>query len=184
MLKLVINGREDFDEETSTFLYPDKVTIELEHSLVSLSKWEYIHEIPFLSGNEKTIEQVLSYISCMIINDVDFDSIVDDLTQAHVDEIHKYMDSKHTATWFSDNTNRPSTQVITSELIYYWMNISGIEKSYETWHLNNLFTLLRVHSSHNAKQNSAGKKTRMGSDEMARRREENARRMSEYGSKG
>lgn len=183
MLKLVIDGDERWDSVIEKFVYPDRITVELEHSLVSLSKWESKFEKPFLTEESKTTEELLTYVECMILNVENTEDIVPLLRQNHVNDITKYIDSKQTATWFSDTKSGTSSQVITSELIYYWMFAAGLDISCQDWHLNRLFTLLRVHSAHNEKANNGGKK-RFTSQDAKNRAAENERRRKLYGSSG
>lgn len=184
MLRLEILGEEQWDSENEKFVYPERFVIKLEHSLVSLSKWESKFEKPFLTEESKTHDEILGYIQCMILDVEDPDLYVPFLTQDHVYKIQEYIDSKQTATWFTDNRPSRSTQTITNELVYYWMAKAEIPIECETWHLNRLFTLLRVHSAHNAAADTNGKKKRMSSSDAAERAKENERRRQLYGTKG
>jgi hypothetical protein len=123
--------------------------IELEHSLVSVSKWEAITEKPFLSNGVKTDEDVLLYIRCMCRSPISNEKFVEALTAEDLSNINNYINAKQTATWFSEDRNPRSREVVTSELIYYWMIAMGIPFECQHWHLNRLLTLIRVCSVKN-----------------------------------
>lgn len=144
MLKLTIPKQELYDEEKNEFTYIDEKTINLEHSLISISKWESIHEKPYLTNDEKTIEERIDYIKCMTLTQNVPDDIYLGLTSENLLTIDNYINSKMSATWFSNTNNRTSREIITSELIYYWMVEYGIPFECQKWHLNRLMTLIRV----------------------------------------
>jgi hypothetical protein len=181
MLTIVVPGVEMFDDTTQEFVTQGDVTLELEHSLVSLSKWESMHEKPFLGREEKTTEEVMSYIECMILTENSPEEILQKISESNLEDINRYIDSKMTGTWFNDAPGAPKTRdVITSELIYYWMIIFNIPfDPCERWHLNRLFTLIRVC---NIKQAKPQKMSR--SELAARNRELNDQRRARLGSKG
>lgn len=185
MLKIVIDGKEFWDEENEEFLYPDRIELELEHSLLSLSKWESKHQKPFLSSEKKTREEVFSYIQCMVVTPgLDLD-VLYDLSQESLSEIQSYIDSTQSATTFGSlpGGRRGSSEVITSELIYYWLVAFTIPFESESWHLNRLFSLIRIANDKNAKANGGGKK--LSRHELAQRyRDLNAKRRAETGSSG
>ena len=179
MLKIVVGGKEAFDESSNQFVILGGTVIELEHSLVSLSKWESRFEKPFLDKGEKTSAEVLGYIRAMAINEVSEETF-SKLSDANVSEINAYIDAKMTATWFREEHSAPPTrEVITAELIYHWMISFQIPWECEMWHLNRLFTLIRVC---NLKQ---AKPKKMGRAEVAQRnRELNAQRKSRLHTSG
>lgn len=152
MLKLIINQKDYYDELTSEFVKLNGQTIELEHSLLSLSKWESIYQIPFLGPEPKTSEQVMTYIKCMVLTpDVD-ESIFQHFTQEDLDKIDKYINSKESATTFGIMPQQKGPgEVITSELIYYWMVAFNIPFECEKWHINRLFSLVRICNIKNSK---------------------------------
>lgn len=149
MLLLTIPPIEMFNEKTSEFVYSKETKISLEHSLVSLSKWESRWNKPFLSKDNKTLEETIDYIRCMTITQNVDPEVYFRLTDENINTINKYIESPMTATTFSDN-GRSSREIITSELIYYWMISLNIPMECQKWHLNRLLTLIRVCNIKNA----------------------------------
>jgi len=150
MLTLITQDQEYFNEETSEFVPIKGRTIKLEHSLVSLSKWESKWEKPFLGKDEKPKEEIMDYIRCMMIDRNIPHNIVYTLSDDQIEEINTYIDRKMTATTFSEfHKSATSREVITAELIYYWMIAFNIPFECEKWHLNRLLTLIRVCSIKN-----------------------------------
>lgn len=158
MLKITIPPSKYWDakrgESGQFFTYPEKpVTLQMEHSLVSLSKWEAKWQKPFLSNTtEKTPEEMIDYFRCMTITqNVDpnlYYFIPEDIGL----KIREYIQAPMTATTFGKEVQKPSREIVTSELIYYWMTALNIPFECEKWHLNRLMTLIKVCSIKNAPQ--------------------------------
>lgn len=154
-LKIEVRGSELFDEETERFIEVKPTVLNLEHSLIAISKWESKYHIPFLGQTEKTPEQLEYYFRCMTINQNVDPNVYKGLTASQQKEIVDYIHDPMTATWFGDDKKpglgkgKKKPEVITSELIYYWMVAHNIPSEYEKWHLNRLLTLIQVCNSYN-----------------------------------
>ena len=180
MLRLVIKGEESFNEETQTFEETQDVVFELEHSLLSVSKWESDYQKPFLSPVPKTPAEVFGYLRAMVITpNPDLDALYR-CTKQNLDEAQAYIDSKQSATIFGEMPERRGPgEVITSELIYYWLVSFNIPFECETWHLNRLFALIRIANIKNSKQK------KMSQTELAQRnRDLNEKRKKELNTLG
>lgn len=146
MLPIKIPDWDEWDEAQELFVTKKGPTIRLEHSLISISKWEEVYHKPFLNS-KKTSEEMLFYISCMCIDAPPPLSVLAHLTKDDYDKIGDYIEDPHTATWFREEEGKgagPDRQVITSELIYYWMIESNIPFECKKWHIKRLLTLIRV----------------------------------------
>ena len=179
MLTIVVPGAEHFDDDKQEFFTVGDFTLELEHSLVALSKWESEFEKPFLGKEEKTDEEIFGYIRAMSMTPNVPPEVWFRLTEDNVEAINKYIDSKMTATWFNKTKETPSSERITSELIYYWMVVFQIPFECETWHLSRLFTLIKICNVKNEKP-----KKMNSSEAAAQRRELNAQRKAQLGTSG
>lgn len=158
MLQITIPANERWDEASQEFIYNSKDTVlTLEHSLLSLSKWESIWHKPFLTDDPKSQEERISYIQCMTINQNADPNVYRFLTDNNIKQINDYISDSMTATWFSDDKDSKSSKVkkeiITSELIYYRMVVAQIPLECQKWHLNRLLTLLRVWNIKQAEEN-------------------------------
>lgn len=145
MLKIIIPSTEFYNEETSEFIIIKTQELLLEHSLVSISKWESKWEKPFLDKTQKTSEETLDYIKCMTITQNVKPEVYLALSQDNVSDIMTYIQSSRSATTFGkDKNSSASREIITSELIYYWMINYNIPVEFEKWHLNRLLNLIRI----------------------------------------
>lgn len=181
MLKIHIDKFEVYDESKAEFMYYPETDIVLEHSLVSISKWESKWHKPFLdSRTEKTNEEVIDYIRCMTLSQNVKDEIYEYLPAKVIDQVNAYIDDPMTATWFAkDNEHsQRNSEIITSELIYYWMITLNIPVKFEKWHLNRLITLIRVCNIKNTPPKKMSKKAsmeRMAALNKARREQANSK---------
>ena len=145
MLKITIPEREIWNEKTEKFERIKECTLQLEHSLVSLSKWESKWHKPFLNNKKPTAEEILDYIKCMTITQNVNEKAYEYLTEENIKEIVNYIDDPMTATSISEEKKGGRGRIITSELIYYWMTAYNINIPVcQKWHLNRLLTLIRV----------------------------------------
>lgn len=180
MLTITIPAIELFDEVKMEFINTKEQTLELEHSLVSLAAWESIWEKPFLTKEEKTREETISYIRCMTLTpNVDPDVytyINDDI----IKEVNAYIAAPMTATTFTEEkTGKTNSDITTAEIIYYWMVSLNIPPEYRFWHLNQLMTLIKVCSIKNAPP-----KKRKAADIMRENAARNAARRKKLNSRG
>lgn len=184
MLRIVIPEKEGFDDEKSKFVKIPEVVVDLEHSLLSLSKWESKYQKPFLAGPpqapSRTNEEAFGYLKAMVITPGLDPDVLHRCTQENVDEIQSYIDSSQSATTFGHLPERRGPgEIITSELIYYWLIAYQIPFECETWHLNRLFSLIRICNIKNSKQ------PKMGRRELAERNARlNAERKAKLGTRG
>lgn len=148
MLQIIVPGIELFDEKLGEFTTTKSQTLSLEHSLVSVSKWESTWHKPFISKDKKTNEETIDYIRCMTITQNVDPTVYSCLTQQNINDVNKYIEDPMTATWFTERKDIPkptsNREQITSELIYYWMIALEIPMDCQRWHLNRLFTLIRI----------------------------------------
>ena len=181
MLSINIKSRELFDERTSEFITVKGGTLKLEHSLVSISKWESKWKIPFLYKKKKTNAQIDDYIRCMSVNGDPDPILIASISSEDKNRIIDYIEEKQTATWFSNLDDKRNTQsdVITSELIYYWMIEYQIPHEYEKWHLSRLLTLIEICN----RKNSTPKKMSQA-EIIARNKALNAERKARLHSRG
>lgn len=178
MISITIPKGEIYDEKSEEFVYFKGATISLEHSLISISKWESKWHKPFLSHDNKTAEETIDYIKCMTITQNVDPRAYEFLTPDNINQVNRYIEDPMTATTFSD-TGRPSREIITSEIIYYWMIAMNIPSEYQKWHLNRLLTLIQVCSIKNSP------KKKMSSAELnARNRALNEARKKQWNTRG
>lgn len=179
MYEIEIPGGELYDELKNEFYYLSPKTIKLEHSLVSLSKWERKWHVPFLTDKPKSIEQTVDYIKCMTISqnvDPNYYSLI---TDAMLRDIMAYVEDPMTATTVPEESGNRSREPITAELIYYWMIELGIPVEFQKWHLNSLLTLIKTV---NFKRSPEKKRSQMETAQMYKRL--NAERRKALNTKG
>lgn len=144
MLRITIPAAEQWDDEKEEFVYTKECSINLEHSLVSLYKWESKWNKPFLGKEDKTEEEILDYVRCMTVSPKVEPNVYYALTQENIQSILEYISAPMTATTFSNRNPRQNNEIITAEIIYYWMVAFNIPFECQKWHLNQLLTLIRV----------------------------------------
>lgn len=151
MLKIVVPASEQWDEVNQVFINTKEQTLQLEHSLVSLSKWESKWCKPFIQNNDKTNEEILDYIKCMTLTQNVDPNVYLCLTEQNLLDINSYIESPMTATFFNEFEPRTfNNEIITAEIIYYWMITLNIPFECQKWHINRLLTLIRVCNIKNA----------------------------------
>lgn len=182
MLQITIPSVELFDEVNSIFINTKEQTLQLEHSLVSLSKWESKWCKPFMSSRDKTVEETLDYIRCMTITQNVNPEVYLRLSKENVEQIERYIEAPMTATTVpKQQSGKINNEIVTSELIYYWMFSLNIPKECEKWHLNRLITLIQAC---NFKNQPPSKRKQNMSDIITQQAALNAKRRAELNSKG
>lgn len=169
-----------WDSVNECFVTRKGYTLKLEHSLISLQEWESRWHKPFLNS-EKTNEELIDYIRCMTINKGIPDEAYYRIPMSKIEEITNYIKDPMTATTINSKTRRATgkKEIITAEIIYYWMCSFNIPSEYRKWHLNQLLMLIKVFDAKN------GKQEKMSPQEAAEwRRSQNAARRAKMHSKG
>jgi hypothetical protein len=180
MLRITIPAVEQWDEIKQEFVFTKEQTLSLEHSLVSLSKWESKWCKAFLTKDEKSFEETLDYIKFMTLTQNVDPEVYNYLTNGNISEINEYIEAPMTATYFSDEkTSKTSREQVTAELIYYWMIALNIPFECQKWHLNRLLTLIKVCNIKNQPPKKRSKK-----DIMSRNAALNAARKKQLNTKG
>lgn len=180
MLRLTIRFPEMWDEINEEFRYRAPVELQLEHSLVSVAKWESKWHKPFLGSGDRTAEETLDYIRCMTITKNVDPSVYDYMDQTFIQRVSEYIDDPMTATWFTNRrTGPPSSEQVTAELIYYWMIAFEIPFECQKWHLNRLLTLIRVCEAKTAKSEKMSR-----NDVLRQQNALNAARRKKYNTRG
>lgn len=186
MLTIKIKGKELYNQQTKEFIMVKDTTLALEHSLVSVSKWEAKYHKPFISKDQKTRDETLYYIKCMTITQNVDPNVYLALTNDNLKAINEYIDDSMTATWFNERKGpdgRPrgpkSSEQITSELIYYWMIALEIPFECQKWHLNRLLVLIRICNIKNQPSKKASKQ-----ETLSRNAQLNAARKKKLGTTG
>lgn len=180
MLQITIPAVELFDENTNEFISTTEQTLQLEHSLVSLHKWESKWCKPFLSKQDKSPEELLDYVKCMTVTQNVNPDVYMFLTDDNLRQINSYIEAPMTATTFSDNGNsKKNREIVTAELIYCWMITLNIPFECKKWHLNSLLTLIKVCTIKNQPPKKTSKK-----DLLSRNAALNAARRKQYNTSG
>lgn len=180
MLVIEVALREGYDETKQEFVVAESVAIEMEHSLVSVSKWESKFEKPFLGKDPKSADELLWYIEAMTLTPKVPPEIFSKLSEANVAEIDAYIQAKMTATTFNERgSKKPNNEVITAEIIYHWMIALNIPVEFQYWHLNRLLTLVRVINLKNQPAKKMGRR-----EMLAERQKLNAQRRQQMGTNG
>lgn len=178
MLEIVVPGREFFDEDKNEFVITKSTKLTLEHSLISLSKWESKWEKPFLSS-DKSVPETIDYIRCMTLTQNVDPLVYNALNNENVQDVIKYIEAPMTATKVKAQKHARNSETVTAELIYYWMIALNIPFECQKWHLNKLLTLIEVCSVKNQPQKKMSK-----SEILRSNRELNAARRAKYKTKG
>ena len=179
MLQLVVPDLEVYDDGKSEFIIKKGQILQVEHSLVSIAKWESKWNKPFLTNKSKTIEETIDYIKCMTITQNVLPYIYSQITNENVNQVSEYIALPMSATWFTNEDNTPSKEIITSEIIYYSMIAYNIPFECQKWHLNRLLTLIRVCKKKNDKPKKMSR-----TEIVNRNRELNNKRRQQSNSKG
>lgn len=184
MLTITIPEGHLFDEENQIFIDTKETTLQLEHSLISVSKWESKWKKSFLSNPDKSAEEVVDYIRCMTVNQNVDPNVYLVVTGSIMNEVNEYINDTMTATFFSERKgqNGYKKEIITSEVIYYWMIAQNIPMECQKWHLNRLLTLIKVCSIKNTPPEKRSKQNK--SDMLAERAALNAKRKAALHSNG
>ena len=181
MLRITIPSRELFDENTYTFTSIKGQTIQLEHSLVSISKWESKWKKPYMSPAPKTPDEFLDYIRCMTITQNVDPNVYYGLTEENINDVLVYIEDPMSARVISSRNNPGARKnTVTSELIYYYMFSFNIPKECEKWHFNRLLNLIDLFSI----KNQPKKNKRVTRDDIMERRALNEQRKAMWNTKG
>lgn len=179
MLKITITKKELFNEATNEFINIPETTLSLEHSLVSISKWESKYCKSFFSREQKSDIETLDYIKCMTINTNISDDVYFGLSTENLKDIKSYIDSPMTATTVRETSRSGGRELLTSELIYYYMIALGIPFECQKWHINRLLMLIKVCNAKNG-----GQKKMTKAEQIAQYRSLNQARRAALNTKG
>ena len=187
MLKVIVSAEETWDDAKEEFIPAlPPVELTLEHSLISVSKWESKWHKPYLSSN-LSVEETRDYIRCMCLTQNVPDEVFERIDGRVMNQVADYISDPMTATWFTDDkvdggprkTGRLRGEVITAEILYYQMITCGVPMECQKWHINRLITLIRVISEKNAPPKKMSK-----SDVARRYAQLNAQRRAKLGTRG
>lgn len=175
MLQIIVPGIELWDETKEEFVMgAEPQLLELEHSLDSISKWEARWNKAFISKKDKSYEETIDYIKCMTLTPNVSPEVYTRLSKDNISEVEKYISAPMTATYFpKDGSGKGGNDVVTSEVIFYWMVSFQIPFECQYWHLNRLIALIRVCEIKNKpakKRNSKELASRYAAQNAANRR--------------
>lgn len=180
MLTITIGGIEQYDEINNEFTTSKVHTLTLEHSLVSLSKWESFYCKPFLTKKGKSYEETVYYVRCMTLTQNVNEEAYSNIDDTIISQVNEYIDAPMTATTFSKtNKQTPNRETVTAEIIYYWMIALSIPLECQKWHLNRLLTLISVCNIKNQPPKKLNKKAILNQNAQL-----NAARRAQYNTKG
>lgn len=180
MLQVTIPAAEYFDEKTGEFSSIRETRLQLEHSLISVAKWEAKWQKPFIGKDDKTLDECVDYVRCMTLTPNVNPLVYRFLTESNFRQINAYIDAPMTATTFSEQENKQfNRDVITAEIVYYWMVALNIPFECQKWHLNRLITLIRVCNVKNSPSKKMGRR-----EVMERNRALNEARRKKLNTKG
>lgn len=179
MIEIRVPQTEAWDETNECFIVLPEETVKMEHSLISIAKWESRWHEPFMGDSDKTDEQILDYMRCMVMGNKDPD-VVYRFTMEDSERIGEYINDPMTATTFTDLERKALRgETVTAELIYYWMISLKIPIEFQKWHFNRLMTLIRVCLIKNQPEKKMGR-----SELLARNKALNDARRKRLNSKG
>lgn len=179
-LTITVPEREFYDEKSGRFIVIHKTTLQFEHSLLSISKWEAKWHKPYLSKTEKKDYEALDYLRCMCLTKNVDPNVYLAISSKQMQQINEYINNPMTATTIKRRDQKPSREIITNELVYYWMTSLQIPfDPCEKWHFNRLMTLIEVASIKNQPSKKMPK-----NQAMRERAALNAQRRAKYNTKG
>lgn len=189
MLAITIPANEFYNDSANEFITVRETQLNLEHSLISLSKWESKWNKAFLTKKKKTNEQTIDYIKCMTINSGVDPNVYRALTQQNISEIYEYINLPMSAVYFPEEDGPPGRDVVTSELIYYWMISLNIPFECSKWHLNRLLSLIRVcnmknEAAYNKHSGKKGRRKGLSNEALRQRAALNQQRLKQYNTRG
>lgn len=179
MLEITVPESELYLSEENRFVTVPSCVLSLEHSLISVAKWESKWHIPYLNASKRTKAQDLDYIRCMVVGPIKNDFVFSALTPENIQQIRNYIDDTMTATTFSKTPPSRNKQVVTAEVLYARMFANNIPMECQKWHLNRLLTLIRVCDTASSPPSKMDKKQL-----AARYAEQNALRRAQHNTKG
>lgn len=184
MFVLNIKEKVLWNEKDQEFVTISPYTIKIEHSLLSIRKWESKWHKPFMTQTQKTQAEQKDYVRCMTIGYELPEEVYATLDAQEMNEVFTYMNEPMTATWFSENDQKQAkskmgSETVTYEIVYYWMSKLNIPYDCEKWHINSLMTLIKVSMLKEQPSKKMSKR-----DVMSQNRALNEQRKAKMKSKG